>query len=75
MFAGLSLVIGDVYPDLDPSGLSSIGCYCPLYIFLPIVRGYNTKSSRTRMFIIQQKQLTVQNQLAGQWVVSIPLAH
>ncbi|MCZ8487137.1 hypothetical protein O9992_00930 [Vibrio lentus] len=68
----LSLVIGDVYPDLDPSTYQALAVIAPLYIFLPIVRGYNTVHGHVLRALGKTTDVFKIN-FTGQWVVSIPL--
>ncbi|MEZ8629668.1 MATE family efflux transporter [Vibrio lentus] len=72
LFAGLSLVIGDVYPDLAPSTYQALAVIAPLYIFLPIVRGYNTVHGHVLRALGKTTDVFKIN-FTGQWVVSIPL--
>ncbi|MFV8461544.1 MATE family efflux transporter [Vibrio campbellii] len=72
MFAGLSLVIGDIYPDLDASTYHALAVIAPLYIFLPIVRGYNTVHGHVLRALGHTTDVFKIN-FTGQWVISIPL--
>ncbi len=72
MFAGLSLVIADIYPDLDPTTYQALAAIAPLYIFLPIVRGYNTVHGHVLRALGKTTDVFKIN-FIGQWVISIPL--
>ena len=65
-------MIGDVYPDLDPSTYQALAVIAPLYIFLPIVRGYNTVHGHVLRALGKTTDVFKIN-FTGQWVVSIPL--
>ncbi|MEZ9564280.1 MATE family efflux transporter [Vibrio artabrorum] len=72
MFAGLSLVIADIYPALDPSTYQALSLIAPLYIVLPIVRGYNTVHGNILRALGKTTDVFKIN-FTGQWVISIPL--
>ncbi|UPR34547.1 MATE family efflux transporter [Vibrio splendidus] len=72
MFAGLSLVIGDIYSELDASTYQALAVIAPLYIFLPIVRGYNTVHGHVLRALGKTTDVFKIN-FTGQWVISIPL--
>nr|WP_255507830.1 MULTISPECIES: MATE family efflux transporter [Aliivibrio] len=71
-FAGLSLVIADIYPDLDPSTYQALVIIAPLYIFLPIARGYNTVHGHILRALGKTTDVFKIN-FTGQWIISIPL--
>ncbi|MEZ9449835.1 MATE family efflux transporter [Vibrio splendidus] len=72
LFAGLSLVIGDIYPNLDESTYHALAVIAPLYIFLPIVRGYNTVHGNV-LRALGKTTAVFKINFTGQWVISIPL--
>ncbi|MCX2759420.1 MATE family efflux transporter [Vibrio sp. Sgm 22] len=72
LFAGLSLVIGDIYSELDASTYQALAVIAPLYIFLPIVRGYNTVHGHVLRALGKTTDVFKIN-FTGQWVISIPL--
>lgn len=72
MFAILSLFIDQVYPDLDASTYQALAIIAPLYIFLPIVRGYNTVHGHV-LRALGKTTAVFKINFTGQWVVSIPL--
>ncbi|NOH99219.1 MATE family efflux transporter [Vibrio sp. 99-70-13A1] len=72
LFGGLSLVIGDIYPDLDSSTYQALAVIAPLYIFLPIVRGYNTVHGHVLRALGKTTDVFKIN-FTGQWIISIPL--
>nr|WP_277814740.1 MATE family efflux transporter [Vibrio genomosp. F10] len=71
-FAVLSFVIGDIYPDLDESTYIALSAIAPLYIFLPIVRGYNTVHGNV-LRALGKTTAVFKINFTGQWVISIPL--
>ena len=71
-FATLSLIIGDIYPNLDDSTYIALGAIAPLYIFLPIVRGYNTVHGHV-LRALGKTTAVFKINFIGQWVISIPL--
>nr|WP_083198875.1 MATE family efflux transporter [Aliivibrio logei] len=71
-FAGLSLVINDIYPDLDASTYQALVVIAPLYIFLPIARGYNTVHGHILRALGKTTDVFKIN-FTGQWILSIPL--
>ncbi|WP_277869448.1 MULTISPECIES: MATE family efflux transporter [unclassified Vibrio] len=71
-FAGLSLVIANVYPDLDPSTYEALAIIAPLYIFLPIIRGYNTVHGHV-LRALGKTTAVFKINFTGQWLISIPL--
>ncbi|MGY3569859.1 MATE family efflux transporter [Vibrio paucivorans] len=71
-FAALSVVIAKVYPDLDASTYHALAIIAPLYIFLPIVRGYNTVHGHVLRALGKTTEVFKVN-FTGQWIISIPL--
>nr|WP_272870120.1 MATE family efflux transporter [Aliivibrio fischeri] len=71
-FFGLSFIISDVYSDLDPSTYHALSVIAPLYIFLPIVRGYNTVHGHVLRALGKTTDVFKIN-FTGQWIISIPL--
>jgi len=72
LFGVLSLFMNQIYPDLDEATYQALAIIAPLYIFLPIVRGYNTVHGN----ILRAVGLTTavfKINFTGQWVISIPL--
>lgn len=41
-FFALSLCLSFIYPEMEPETFQALAVIAPLYIFLPLVRGYNT---------------------------------
>ncbi|OMO19990.1 multidrug transporter MatE [Vibrio splendidus] len=72
LFAGLSMGIGDIYPNLDVSTYQALAVIAPLYIFLPIVRGYNTVHGNV-LRALGKTTAVFKINFTGQWVISIPL--
>ncbi|WP_428804009.1 MATE family efflux transporter [Vibrio kyushuensis] len=71
-FAGFSLVIQDIYPDLDQSTYIALATIAPLYILLPIIRGYNTVHGHVLRALGKTTSVFKIN-FTGQWIISIPL--
>ncbi|WP_394241430.1 MATE family efflux transporter [Vibrio astriarenae] len=71
-FLILSLFISDIYPDLDESTYTALAVIAPLYIFLPLVRGYNTVHGHALRALGKTTEVFKVN-FTGQWIVSIPL--
>lgn len=71
-FLGLSYLLPSFYPDLEPGTYVALASIAPLYIFLPIVRGYNTVHGHVLRALGKTTEVFKVN-FTGQWVVSIPL--
>ncbi|MCT7943017.1 MATE family efflux transporter [Shewanella holmiensis] len=71
-FAMLSLVIADVYPDMAPETYQALAVIAPLYILLPLVRGYNTVHGHVLRAMGRTTDVFKIN-FTGQWLISIPL--
>ncbi|WP_252026880.1 MATE family efflux transporter [Vibrio sp. SCSIO 43136] len=71
-FLGLSFVMDDFYPDLDPATYEALAIIAPLYILLPLVRGYNTVHGHVMRSLGKTTEVFKIN-FTGQWLVSIPL--
>ncbi len=71
-FALMSLVIADIYADLDDSTYQALAVIAPLYIFLPIVRGYNTVHGHV-LRALGKTTAVFKINFTGQWLISIPL--
>jgi Na+-driven multidrug efflux pump len=72
LFAALSLVLPQIYPDLDDETYYALMAIAPLYIFLPIVRGYNTVHGHVLRALGKTTSVFKIN-FTGQWVISLPL--
>lgn len=72
LFIGLSFFIGDIYPDLDSATYEALTVIAPLYIFLPLVRGYNTVHGHV-LRALGQTTAVFKINFTGQWIISIPL--
>ncbi|MBM7037188.1 MATE family efflux transporter [Vibrio sp. 188UL20-2] len=72
LFAALSLVLPHIYPDLDDATYYALMAIAPLYIFLPIVRGYNTVHGHVLRALGRTTSVFKIN-FTGQWVISLPL--
>jgi len=71
-FALISFVISDIYPDLNESTYQALAIIAPIYILLPIVRGYNTVHGHI-LRALGKTTAVFKINFTGQWVVSIPL--
>lgn len=71
-FVALSFFIGDIYPDLDSATYDALTVIAPLYIFLPLVRGYNTVHGHV-LRALGKTTAVFKINFTGQWIISIPL--
>lgn len=71
-FFGLSLVIADIYPDMETETYVALAAIAPLYILNPIIRGYNTVHGHVLRALGKTTSVFKIN-FTGQWVISIPL--
>ncbi|GDY25419.1 hypothetical protein AHAT_13090 [Agarivorans sp. Toyoura001] len=71
-FAGLSFILPNIYPDLDAETYQALSLIAPLYIFLPIVRGYNTVHGHALRALGKTTSVFKIN-FIGQWLIAIPL--
>ncbi len=71
-FAGLSLVLPSIYPDLDTATYQALVAIAPLYIFLPIARGYNTVHGHV-LRALGKTTAVFKINFTGQWIISLPL--
>lgn len=71
-FAAMSLVIADIYPDLDDSTYQALAVIAPIYIFLPIARGYNAVHAHI-LRALGKTTAVFKINFTGQWLISIPL--
>lgn len=72
LFLILSFVLPAIYPDLNNATYQALAMIAPLYIFLPIVRGYNTVHGHILRALGKTTEVFKIN-FTGQWLVSIPL--
>ncbi len=72
LFLALSFVLPDLYPDLAPDTYLALSAIAPLYIFLPVVRGYNTVHGHILRALGKTTEVFKIN-FTGQWIISIPL--
>ncbi|WP_261818306.1 MATE family efflux transporter [Vibrio gallicus] len=72
LFGVLSLFIGHFYPDLDPVTYAALAAIAPLYVFLPIARGYNTVHGNV-LRALGKTTAVFKINFTGQWIISIPL--
>ncbi|MEP2619235.1 MAG: MATE family efflux transporter [Marinomonas sp.] len=71
-FVVLHFFLPSIYPDLEKETYLALSVIAPLYIFLPIVRGYNTVHGHILRALGKTTSVFKIN-FIGQWVVSIPL--
>ncbi|GGB51961.1 MATE family efflux transporter [Shewanella inventionis] len=72
LFWGLSFVIADIYPGLDPETYLALSAIAPLYILLPFIRGYNTVHGHI-LRALGKTTAVFKINFTGQWLISIPL--
>lgn len=72
LFWGLSFVIADIYPGLDPETYLALTTIAPLYILLPFIRGYNTVHGHI-LRALGKTTAVFKINFTGQWLISIPL--
>ncbi|UYI50087.1 MATE family efflux transporter [Vibrio natriegens] len=71
-FFALSFILPNLYPNLAPDTYIALSAIAPLYIFLPVVRGYNTVHGHILRALGKTTEVFKIN-FTGQWVISIPL--
>ena len=64
--------MGNIYPELDEATYQALIVIAPLYIFLPIVRGYNTVHGNI-LRAVGKTTAVFKINFTGQWLISIPL--
>ena len=72
LFAIMSVFISDIYPDLDEPTYQALNIIAPLYIFLGVVRGYNTVHGNV-LRALGETTAVFKINFIGQWIISIPL--
>jgi putative MATE family efflux protein len=72
LFVVLYFFLPSIYPDLEVETYLALSAIAPLYIFLPIVRGYNTVHGHILRALGKTTSVFKIN-FIGQWVISIPL--
>ncbi|MEO9274422.1 MATE family efflux transporter [Marinomonas sp. 5E14-1] len=71
-FAVLYFFVPSIYSDLEAETYLALSVIAPLYIFLPIVRGYNTVHGHILRSLGKTTSVFKIN-FIGQWGISIPL--
>ena len=71
-FALISFVIADIYPALSETTYHALAVIAPIYIILPIVRGYNTVHGHI-LRALGKTTAVFKINFTGQWIISIPL--
>ncbi len=72
LFYVLSQSIALIYPNIDPETYMALATIAPLYIFLPIVRTYNTISGHV-LRSIGQSVPVLKIHFVTQWLIALPL--
>ena len=72
LFVIFSFFVPDIYPDLDAATYQALAIIAPLYIFTPIVRGYNTVHGHI-LRALGKTTAVFKINFTGQWLISIPL--
>ena len=72
ILGGLSLFIADIYPDLDAETYQALSIIAPIYILIPVLRGYNTVHGNI-LRALGKTTAVFKINFTGQWVISIPL--
>lgn len=72
MFLLLSQFIHLVYPNIEPETYTDLAIIAPLYILLPIVRGYNSVSGNI-LRALGESHRVLKLHLITQWVISLRL--
>ncbi|WP_084035521.1 MATE family efflux transporter [Marinomonas ushuaiensis] len=72
LFVVLYFFLPSIYPDLEAETYLALSMIVPLYIFLPIVRGYN-KVHEHILRALGKTTSVFKINFIGQWVISIPL--
>ncbi|MEO9654393.1 MATE family efflux transporter [Marinomonas sp.] len=72
LFAVLSFCLPYFYSSLEADTYIALAAIAPLYIFLPMVRGYNTVHGHV-LRALGKTTAVFKINFTGQWLVSIPL--
>lgn len=72
LFFMLSFVIVDIYPDMSAETYQALTTIAPIYILLPLVRGYNTVHGHV-LRAMGHTTAVFKINFIGQWIISIPL--
>lgn len=72
LFYFLSQKIHLIYPVIEPETQKALAIIAPVYIFLPIIRGYNSVSGNI-LRAMGDSQRVLKVHFITQWVISIPL--
>nr|WP_276206527.1 MATE family efflux transporter [Vibrio celticus] len=72
LFLIMSIGITTAYPNLEESTYRALATIAPLYIILPVARGYNSVQGNILRALGQTKAVFKIN-FIGQWLISIPL--
>ncbi len=72
MFYVLSRFIHLVYPSVLPETYTALAVIAPLYILLPVLRGYNALSGNVLRALGESKRVLKLN-FTAQWLISLPV--
>lgn len=72
LFVVLYFFLPSIYPELEDETYLALSVIAPLYIFLPIIRGYNTVHGHILRALGKTTSVFKIN-FIGQWLISIPL--
>lgn len=76
VIAGLFFVLSQnilrIYPKIEPETLAAFGIIAPLYILIPIFRGYNSVSANI-LRALGDSQRALKVNFVAQWMISLPL--
>jgi Na+-driven multidrug efflux pump len=72
LFYLLSQFIHLVYPNVEPETYAAIAIIAPLYILLPLIRGYNSVSGNILRALGESTRI-LKLHFVTQWVISLPL--
>jgi Na+-driven multidrug efflux pump len=71
-FVAVHFALPHIYTNLDAETYQALAIIAPLYVFLPLVRGYNTVHGNILRAVGKTKSVFKIN-FTGQWLVSLPL--
>jgi putative MATE family efflux protein len=72
LFFILSQNILSIYPKIEPETQKALAIIAPLYIILPIVRGYNSVSGNI-LRALGDSQRALRVNFTAQWLIALPL--
>ncbi|RBP49711.1 MATE family efflux transporter [Arenicella xantha] len=72
LFFIFSQFIQFIYPNIEPATYAALSVIAPLYILLPIVRGYNSVSANILRALGESKRV-LKLHFVTQWLISLPV--